>query len=142
MPIQLGTSVNALDRVSTAHAAAGATATPATPLDLGVQGGRNQPFLKLQITAPAVSALVDAKTIIFSVTDCATSGGSYTAVAGMTAVITQLGAGGVGAAAASYIIPVPDHIRRFVKVTAAVLAAGGDNTAVSYVMEVVRDFQG
>lgn len=142
MPVQLGTSIHASDRVSTAHAAAGSTSTPATPLDLGPQGGRNQPFLKLQITAPAVPSLVDAKTIIFSVTDCATSGGSYTAVAGMTAVITQLGAGGAGAAAASLIVPVPDHMRRYVKVTAAVLAAGGDNTAVSHIMEVVRDFQG
>ncbi len=138
---RLGSSVQTGDVVTTALPAASATATPATPLDLGPQGGNNQPFSILQISCPAVPALVDAKTIIFAVTDCATSGGSYTAVEGYGAM-QQLGAGGVGAAAAAWPLRIHDHVRRFVKVTATVLAAGGDNTAVSFTMEILRDFQG
>lgn len=141
MAVQLGTSVHASDRVSTALPAAAATATPATPLDLGPQGGRNQPFLSLQVSCPATPSLANATTIIFAVTDCATSGGTYVAVADMAAVLTMTGAGGVGSAASFYIARLPDHIRRYVKVTATVLTGGGNNTAVSYVMEVVRDHQ-
>ena len=143
MAVQLGTSINALDRVSTALAAAGATATPATPLDLGPQKGRNQPFLKLQVSVPATPDLVEAKTLIFNVTDCDTSGGSYAAVAAMSAIMTVTGAAAAaGGPASSILLPVPDHMRRFVKVTCVVLAAAGDNTGVSYVMEVVKDHQG
>lgn len=142
MAEQLGTSSALSQRVSTALPAAGATATPATPLDLGPQGGRNQPHLRLQVSVPATPALVDAKTIIFAVFHCATSGGTYTAVADMGAVLTQVGAGGVGDTADFWIGRVPDHVLQYVKVKATVLAAGGDSTAVSYVMETVVDHCG
>lgn len=140
--IQLGTSVGSTDRVSTALPAAAATATPTGYLDLGPQRGVNQPFLKLQVSVPATPALADTKTITFSVWNCDTSGGTYTAIADLTAVLTQTGAGGAGDTADSVLIPVANHWQRYIKVKAAVASAGGDNTGVSYVMELVRDFNG
>lgn len=136
MAEQLGTSITASQRVSTALPAAAATATPATALDLGPQGGRNQPHLKLQISVPATPSLVDAKTITFEVFDCATSGGTYVAVEGYGAMV-QTGAGGAGDAADSWLLRLHDHVRQYVKVKATVQSGGGDNTAVSYVMETI-----
>ena len=139
---RLGSSTQAADYVATALPAAAATATPATPLDLGPQGGRNQPFSILQISCPATPALVDAKVITFSVTDCATSGGSYTAVEGYGAMTITGVATSQGGPVSAWPLRIHDHVKRYVKVTAAVESGGGSNVAVSFVMEILRDFTG
>lgn len=131
-----GSSIDSNQRVSTALPAAGSTATPSTALDLGVAGGRNQTLLKLQISVPATANLADTKTITFKVYDCDTSDGTYTEVEGYGNMI-QTGAGGVGDSADEWILRIHDHVRRYVKVKATVEASGGNNTAVSYVMETL-----
>jgi hypothetical protein len=88
----------------------------------------------LELTVPAVTALVDAKTIIYTFKDSADYS-SFAAIAAL-ATVTSTGAGGVGAAAVSQAVPLPVATRRYVRVNAAVLTAGGDNTAVSYTLSV------
>ena len=87
------------------------------------------------LTVPAVTALVDTKTIIYTFQDSADNS-SFAAIPELSAV-TSLGAGGVGAAAVSRRVKLPGSTRRFLRVNAAVLAAGGDNTAVSMTLKVL-----
>ncbi len=82
---------------------------------------------------PALANLVDAKTITFTVQDSADNS-SFTSI-GLTYVIT--GGGGVGVAAGFKKFRLPADVRQYVNVNAAVLTAGGDNTASSYTVSIV-----
>lgn len=86
------------------------------------------------ISIDATPSLVDAKTIILTVEDSADNS-SFAAIAGL-GTLTVTGAGGVGAAAASQRFRFPPGTRRYVRVSAAVLTAGGDNTAVSFYLSL------
>ncbi len=99
-------------------------------LDLGPGGGRNMEQGILSIALPATPSLANTKSITVTVQECATSGGSYTTVPGY-GNLSVTGAGGVGAAAKTWSLRVHDHVLQFVKVSFAVEASGGDNTAVS-----------
>ena len=114
----------------TALAADGATVlTPA--FDLGAVAPTTVGELcTLTLAVPAIAALADAKTAIYSVLDCATSGGVYVAVAGLDTV-TSTGAGGVGCAAVAKTWRLPEGIRQFVKVQEVSLAAAGTITGTS-----------
>lgn len=86
------------------------------------------------LTVPAVPALVDAKTIIYTFKDSADNV-TFAAIPEL-ATITSTGAGGAGAAAVAARVKLPPSTKRYIRADASVLAAGGDNTAVSYVLEL------
>ena len=46
--------------------------------------------------------------------------------------------GGVGAAAKTQLYPLPKDLRRYVRLKNVMLAAAGDNTAVSVTLSLVR----
>jgi hypothetical protein len=108
--------------------AAGAAAST-TALDLNTTTPGRIPRVELFVSVPAVPALVDAKTIIHVIEDSADNS-TFAAVADLPSM-TQLGAGGVGAAAISRQFKAPIGLRRYVRLTSTVLAAGGDNTGVT-----------
>lgn len=108
--------------------AAGASASSAA-LDLATTGAGRALGVELVIDLPATPSLVDAKTITLTVEDSADNS-SFAAVAAIPAQVVT-GAGGVGAGALRLQTKVPIGLRRYVRLTAAVLAAGGDNTAIT-----------
>ena len=85
--------------------------------------------VEVLLTVPATPSLVDAKTIIYTFADSADNS-SFTAIAEL-ATVTSTGAASAGAAAVSQRVKLPPSVRRYVRVGATVLTAGGDNTAVS-----------
>lgn len=118
-----------------AHPAA-AAANATDGLNLGPQGGAYRGSeLQLYLEVPAVPALVDTKTITYTIKDSADNS-SFTAIDGL-ATIVSTGAGGAGAAAVAKKIKLPDATRQYVRVDAAVLTAGGDNTGVSYTASII-----
>lgn len=120
--------------VTKALPAAAATATSDT-LDLGPNGGNHAgDNAQLEISCPATPALVDAKTIIFTVRDSADDS-TYADVVGYGNMI-MTGAGGVGSAAFATLLKLHNHVRRYVQITAAVLTGGGSNIAVSFTAAV------
>lgn len=90
--------------------------------------------VELLVEWPALPALVDAKTVIFTVEDSADNV-TFLALAGITKTLT--GAGGVGVAAGSFQVRLPGNTRRYVRVSQAVLAAGGDSTALSSTVSAI-----
>lgn len=110
--------------------AAAATANSAS-IDLGTDPATHGTVLegRLEIYLPATPSLVDAKTVIITLQDSADDS-SFAAVTGV-GTVTATGAGGVGAAAITREVPIPTILRRYVRISIAVLTAGGDNTAVS-----------
>lgn len=126
---------NTLKRTTALPAAAAAASC--TYIDLGSVaplGGVQTPAY-IEITHPATTSLVNAKTITYDVLDCATSGGTYVVVTGVGNMIVT-GAGGVGAATTKFTITVPRIIRQYVKVRATVDSGGGDNTAASFIVNI------
>ncbi|MEA3186221.1 MAG: hypothetical protein QOD99_51 [Chthoniobacter sp.] len=119
---------------SIALPAAGAAANTAA-LNLGTTTPGRVPRVELLVSVPATPSLVDAKTIIHTVQDSA-DGVTFAAVADLP-TITQLGAGGVGAAAVSRQFKLPIGLKQYVRLNSAVLAAGGDNTAISATLALV-----
>lgn len=114
-------------KVTKALPAAAASATSDT-IDLGPNGGNHQ-SAQLLLELPALPALVDAKTVTLTVRDSADDS-TFADVEGYgTLVVT--GAGGVGAAAKTWLLKLHNHVRRYVRIKIDVLTAGGDNTAKS-----------
>jgi hypothetical protein len=121
-------------QVTTALPAAGANVNSAAIALNSATAGRIE-CVELSLVVPAVPALVDAKTIIYTFKDSA-DGVTFAAIADLP-TITSLGAGGVGDVAVNRRFKLPIGVRNFILVNAAVLAAGGDNTAVSFVLALV-----
>ena len=92
--------------------------------------------IELEINLPATPSLVDAKSITITVKDSADNV-TFAAIVGVGTVVS-LSAGG-GAAALVRKLRLPAHTRRYLRVDAAVEAAGGDNTAVSYTYAVLAN---
>jgi hypothetical protein len=90
--------------------------------------------VEVQISWPALVALVDAKSVTFTINECATAGGNYTAT-GLSHIIT--GAGGVGVAAGSKVFRLPPNVMRYIKLNQAEAAGGGDITASSSTFELL-----
>lgn len=90
--------------------------------------------IEVELSVPATPSLVDAKTIIYSFQDSADNV-TFVAIPEL-ATLTSTGAGGVGAAAVLRNVKLPSSTRRYINVNAAVLAAGGDNTAISFTLKV------
>ena len=95
-------------------------------IDLGVSAnGRHLAQCELEISAPALATadLGDAATMKYSVEmDTDSAFGSATAL--FTDVLTQTGAGGAGAAAATKRVRLPSDVERYVRVKAVNSAAG------------------
>lgn len=116
-------------------------AAAATNYTNAIDLGDKAPGLKLddwqlEVAIPALPSLVDAKTYIATLQDSADNV-TFADIAPLSP-ITLLGAGGVGAAAKTQLFPLPKDLRRYVRVKSVVLAAGGDNTAISVTLSAVR----
>lgn len=89
--------------------------------------------IELELVQPLVSALVDAKTITYTVEDSADNS-SFTSI-GLTKVVT--GAASAGTPAFTQTWRLPAAVRRYVRVTQDVLTAGGTLTAISTTVSIV-----
>jgi hypothetical protein len=87
------------------------------------------------LTVPATPALVDDKTITYTFEDSANDA-SFTAIPQLATKVST-GAGGVGAAAVEHRVCLPPTTRKYLRVTAAVLTAGGNNTGVSFTLTLL-----
>jgi len=102
----------------------------------GLDAGFNVENCELQVTVPATPNLADTKSITFTFQDSADN--STFAAAPTGGVIgTVTGAGGAGAAATTFKFRIPNNVRRYVNVNAAVAASGGTNTAVSFTVKLL-----
>lgn len=115
---------------------AAAASASQTAIDLGAV----TPDVSLQnvealLSVPATPSLVDTKTITYTFEDSADNS-SFAAIAELATKVST-GAGGTGAAAVSHRVKLPPATRRYLRVTAAVLTAGGDNTAISFTLELL-----
>jgi hypothetical protein len=115
---------------SVALAAAGASSSTAS-IDLGSVGPAVLEVVELQVDLPILPALVDDKTVIITIEDSADNS-AFAAIAGL-GTLTATGTETPGSAEAlSRSYRLPSITRRYVRATAAVLAAGGDNTGVDF----------
>lgn len=117
--------------------AAGAT-NYSDSIDLGDQspGQSKLDGFQFEVAIPALPSLADAKTYTGTLQDSADNT-TFVDIAPL-ASITRLGAGGVGAAAKTQLYPLPKDLRRYVRLKNVMLAAAGDNTAVSVTLSLVR----
>lgn len=105
-------------------------------IDIGARtspGGTFTGEVELEISWPAIAALVDTKTIVFTVQDSANN--SSFASLGQTHTLT--GAGGVGVPAGSKKFRLPRNVRQYVNVNQAVETGGGTLTAISTTVSLV-----
>lgn len=119
--------------ITKAMPAAAATANSAS-IDLE-QTPPNELPVEVLIEVPALPALEDGKDATITFQDSADDS-SFAAV-DQIAAITLTGAGGAGASATSMRFRLPSDIRRYIRFSAAVEAAGGDNTAVDVTMSLI-----
>lgn len=98
-------------------------------LDLCPSGGAHTPNGRLNWVLPAQPLLADAGTVTCELTHCATSGGSYTTVPGYGNMVVT-GAGGAGAAATTFSMPIAAHVLRYVKFKFTQVGTG-NNSALS-----------
>ncbi len=124
--------------------AASTTVTSATGIDTGVTtGDAIQPGqIEFLLSAPALNTtqLPDTKTVTYNViVSAASTLGTPTTM--LAAVITQTGAGGVGAAAATYRFRLPSSLpgtaSRYVGFTAVTGSATGDCSASSATLKAL-----
>jgi hypothetical protein len=125
-----------MKRVKALPAANATAVTDVLDLNAPNVTGGTQMQIQVRISVPALPNLADTKTFTVTMTDCDTSGGSYTAVANVP-VLTMTGVSTSGAAAKTLNYMLPPGVRQFVKWAGAVQAAGGDNTAVSFTVQIV-----
>lgn len=117
------------DQLSTktvALPAAGATAVTAS-LDLKSTNPGPLPALQVELELPDLENLVDAKTVSVILEHSADDVTFVTVPTVGNMVVT--GAGGAGAAAKVWRFNLPPDVKRYIRGSATVLAAGGDNTA-------------
>lgn len=91
--------------------------------------------LEVLVEIEATPALVDAKTITLTLKDSADNS-TFAAIPTLAAVV-QTGASSAGAAANSVRFKLPPSCRRYLRLDAAVLTAGGDSTAKNYTLKVL-----
>lgn len=122
--------------VTKALPAAGAT-NYTDAIDLGDQApGISRDDFQLEVAIPALPSLADTKTYKATIQDSA-DGSSFDDVAAL-GIITLTGVSASGAAAKTQIFPLPKDLRRYVRVKNVVEGSGGNNTAVSVTLSVVR----
>lgn len=89
--------------------------------------------IELELVQPLVAALVDDKTIIYTVED-SSDNSSFTTI-GLTKTVT--GASSAGTPAFTQRWSLPTTVRRYVRVSQAVLTAGGTLTAISTTVNLI-----
>ncbi len=115
-----------------------AAANYSNSIDLGQTTlGPAADHIEVEISIPATPALVDDKTITLTLKDSADDS-TFAAIPSI-ATLVQTGAGGAGASAASRRFKLPPSCRRYIRLDAAVLTGGGDNTAVSTTLKVLAN---
>jgi len=113
--------------------AAGASAsTP--PIDLAATTQEESHF-EVEVSVPALPNLVEDKAVTVSLEDSA-DGTSFAAITGLAPLQVTGGAGG-GSSAASLRLRLPNTARRHLRATAAVEAAGGNNTTQSLTLGLI-----
>lgn len=114
--------------------AAGATAyTPSIKV-----GGTGDPILdhvELKAILPATPDLADDKTVTVTVQD-SDDDVTFAAVEELATLVVT-GAGGTGAAAAERAVRLPSTTKPYLRLAAAVQAAGGDNTAIELTLQLL-----
>lgn len=91
--------------------------------------------LEILVEMDATPSLVDAKTITLTLKDSADNS-TFAAIATLATVVAT-GASSAGAAAVSQRYKLPPQTRRYLRLDAAVLTAGGDNTDKNYTLKVL-----
>lgn len=118
---------------TTALPAAGTASGGTLDLEQAFPDGLTDTF-RVLLEVPATTALVDTKTITFTLKD-SPDNSTFAAISGLGTKVTT-GAGGVGAAATSQEWRVPTSVQRYLRVEATVESGGGNNTAVSYTVSL------
>jgi hypothetical protein len=108
---------------------AAAASNSSDSIDLGSAGPAVLERVNLEISVPALPALVEDKTVTITIQDSADNS-SFAAVTGLSTFVITGGVGN-GAAAATRTVRLPPTTRRYINALQAVLTAGGDNTGVS-----------
>lgn len=117
-----------LDKDLIAALALPAAAANAQTASLDLQGAHEN--CELELGVEATTTLVEDKTITLKVQE--SDDNSSFADAPWAPVITVTGGDGNGSAAKAQRIGVPSTAKRYMRAYAAVLAAGGDNTAKKF----------
>lgn len=111
--------------------AAGASASTAS-----IQVGPGVPeSLQVKFAVEAVPSLADTKKCTTTL-EHSDDDATFVAIPEL-ATIVQTGAGGAGAAADSRTVYLPPSVKKFIRATSAVEAAGGDNTAKKVSLEIL-----
>ncbi|WP_009960130.1 hypothetical protein [Verrucomicrobium spinosum] len=106
------------------------------PIDLIADNpGINARGYEAEIVVDVLPSLVDTKKVTVTVQDSA-DGTNFAAIPELATVVLT-GAGGVGAAAVTRTVKLPQTVRRYIRLNTAVEAAGGDNTAKSVALSIV-----
>ena len=113
--------------------AAGASASTET-LELRATT-RAAPHVEVEGAVPALPNLAADKSVTITLEDSADAS-TYAAISGLAA-LKVTGAVGGGGAAASQRVRLPSAARRYLRATAAVEAAGGNNTAISFTLGLI-----
>jgi hypothetical protein len=120
-------------RKTKALPAAAATAY-SDSLDLGaVTPGPVGSSLLMRISVPALPALVEDKTVTLNLQHSADDSTFVNVPTTGNMVVT--GGSGNGADAVAFDFYLPPNVLRYIRASAAVLTAGGDNTGVSFGLE-------
>jgi len=88
--------------------------------------------LEINLAVPATPSLVDAKTVTLTL-EHGSDGVNFTTISEIAPQVAT-GAGGAGGAALNATFRLPPSFQGWLRATATVLAAGGDNTAVSFTL--------
>jgi hypothetical protein len=89
----------------------------------------------VQISVPALPALVEAKTVTIKLQDSADNS-SYADIEELASLVITGGTGN-GAAAVTREVFLPPTTKRYIQANIAVLTAGGDNTGVSLTLALL-----
>ena len=132
LPTNQRNIIDANYKVTTALPASASATVNGTSLDLG-DAISGLPFVttetvNVQVLAPALSTTIapDTRTMSYVLADSADNS-SFTAI-GTLATQVQTGAGGVGAAAATYTFKLPPNTRRYIRLQ---ITSGGSTTDAS-----------
>lgn len=118
---------------SKALPAAGASASTASIDLLATTQAENH--FEVEVAVPALPSLVADKSVTITLEDSADDS-TFAAISGLAPLKVTGGTSG-GSAAASQRVRVPSAARRYLRATAAVEAAGGNNTAVSFTVGLI-----
>jgi hypothetical protein len=113
--------------------AAGASASTAA-LDLQVVDAAFE-RVELELAVSALPSLADTKTCTVTLEESADNI-TFSAIASF-ATLVLTGAGSAGAASATRTVRIPSGTKRYIRATAAIAAAGGDNTAKSMTLALL-----